>query len=354
VKLKRKESPWLEAIHTDIVDYAVMTLFNVMNSLKAADEERKHGGKKTKSTSFLKEKSIKNSQITIGFSKRMLKSKRKGKAFTHKLFIQRLLEKSKLKKMPEEVEAEFKLTMCTDGSVYIHVPSKREVIVDEAPPHDSNSTVALDPGLRTFQTCFDADGRVIHCGVDDHKHLEFLLKKCDEIKANIALKKKKNAKKKNGKRGNRSTWNLRRALRRYRKIIKNKVSEAHRKLAVFLCKNYRCILIGEISVSKILNNIENDRNIRNSTARLLQQWSHYKFRQVLKEKAELYSWCQVIEVPEEYTSKTCGCCGNVDSNLGGSKVYECKKCGFTIDRDVNGARNILLKFLSEYCKLLDD
>ena len=104
--------------------------------------------------------------------------------------------------------------MCTNGRVYVHIPSKREVIIDEAPPHDSNSTVALDPGICTFQTCFDADGRVRHFGVNDQEKLEFLFKKCDEIKkADIELKKK------NGKRENRSTWNLRHALRRYRNII---------------------------------------------------------------------------------------------------------------------------------------
>ena len=156
-----------------------------------------------------------------------------------------------------------------------------------------------------------------------------------------------------------STRKLQVALRRRNQniIIKNKVSEIQRKLAVFLCKNYRVVLIEKLSVSKCLNKKDKKRNIGRSTARSLQMWSHYNFRQLLKDKAELvYSWCQVIEVTEEFTSQTCGRCGNVDSNLGGSKVYECKKCGFTlVDRDVNGARNILLnKYLSEYCKLLLD
>ena len=38
---------------------------------------------------------------------------------------------------------------------------------------------------------------------------------------------------------------------------------------------------------------------------------------------------------------------HIHSKLGGSKVFECPKCHIVLDRDVNGSRNILLKFLTE-------
>ena len=46
---------------------------------------------------------------------------------------------------------------------------------------------------------------------------------------------------------------------------------------------------------------------------------------------------------EEYTSKTCGCCGKINHKLGGSKVFRCEEFQVVMDRDGNGARNILLK-----------
>ena len=53
----------------------------------------------------------------------------------------------------------------------------------------------------------------------------------------------------------------------------------------------------------------------------------------------------VVLCNESYTSKTCGNCGHVHHRLGGNKVFKCPHCGIQISRDVNGARNILLRAL---------
>jgi transposase len=52
---------------------------------------------------------------------------------------------------------------------------------------------------------------------------------------------------------------------------------------------------------------------------------------------------QYIEVNEAYTSKTCGKCGFIDYELGSNHIYNCPKCKNKLDRDVNAARNILMK-----------
>ena len=75
-------------------------------------------------------------------------------------------------------------------------------------------------------------------------------------------------------------------------------------------------------------------------------WSHYAFRQRLH-KARERPWVTVHLVTEEYSSKTCGVCGCIHRNLGGSKVFKCPACHAVMDRDANGARNILLKWLTE-------
>lgn len=50
---------------------------------------------------------------------------------------------------------------------------------------------------------------------------------------------------------------------------------------------------------------------------------------------------------EEYTSKTCGRCGTIKKDLKTQENYKCEKCGLEIDRDINGARNRLIKVLNE-------
>ena len=40
-------------------------------------------------------------------------------------------------------------------------------------------------------------------------------------------------------------------------------------------------------------------------------------------------------------------CGNIKYDLKGEKIYKCSKCNYKEDRDINGSRNILIKYLTE-------
>jgi transposase len=72
---------------------------------------------------------------------------------------------------------------------------------------------------------------------------------------------------------------------------------------------------------------------------------HGKFLERLKTYSEKLD-NQLIITSEDYTSKTCGRCGNIDKKLGSKEIYTCEKCNYKEDRDLNGARNILLKLIS--------
>ena len=54
--------------------------------------------------------------------------------------------------------------------------------------------------------------------------------------------------------------------------------------------------------------------------------------------------------PEYYTSKTCTKCGNIKHDLKNADIYKCNSCNLKIDRDTNGARNILLRNLCNWIK----
>jgi putative transposase len=75
-------------------------------------------------------------------------------------------------------------------------------------------------------------------------------------------------------------------------------------------------------------------------------WSHVRFRQRLLDKAKQYPWCKVVVTEEPYTSKTCTNCGWVHLKLRASKEFKCQQCKVVLDRDSNGARNIILRYLT--------
>jgi putative transposase len=137
---------------------------------------------------------------------------------------------------------------------------------------------------------------------------------------------------------------MRKAASRLRTRLRNLVDECHKQTAHYLTKNYGMILLPTFETSEMTK--KNKRKIRTKTARQMLTWSHYRFKQVLKNKAEL-SGCQVVDVTEEFTSKTCTKCGHVHQKLGGSKVFKCPECGHTLNRDFNGALGIMLKALSD-------
>jgi putative transposase len=88
------------------------------------------------------------------------------------------------------------------------------------------------------------------------------------------------------------------------------------------------------------------RKINSKVVRSLLTWSHYKFRERLIHKAKEHAWCKVVVTEEPYTSETCTNCGWVDKKLGSKKDFTCQECRVIIDRDSNGARNILIRYLT--------
>jgi putative transposase len=126
--------------------------------------------------------------------------------------------------------------------------------------------------------------------------------------------------------------------------VKNQIKDAHHKISKFLCENYDAILLPDFKSSEMVQT--GKRNIQNQTVRKMLTWSHYKFKHIIQAKAKRYA-CLIVPCAEHYTSKTCSECGNIDHKLRASKIYHCKCCASIMDRDLNAAKNILLKFVIE-------
>ena len=67
-------------------------------------------------------------------------------------------------------------------------------------------------------------------------------------------------------------------------------------------------------------------------------WSSYK--QLLAYKAGS-AGCKLVQVNPKNTSRTCNNCGEKHDISLSERVFDCPSCGFSADRDVNAAKNIL-------------
>ena len=221
------------------------------------------------------------------------------------------------------VTHECEISKNSANKYYIHIPIDNTEKTENKCSCDS---VALDPGVRTFQTFYSADGITGELGKDFIKKrilkYRFKLDHLDGIKCIGKTK-----------------YNIRKRKFLLRTKIKNIVSDLHWKTADFLCKNFKTIIIPKFETRKMVRKYK--RNITTTTVRNLLTLSHYKFLQRLTHKTKQYK-TNLIHITEEYTSMTCGKCG-ILNNIGSNKEYNCKKCLIKIDRDINAARNIMLK-----------
>ena len=208
---------------------------------------------------------------------------------------------------------------------YLCVPSESTTVHSE----NQGRIVALDPGVRTFQTFYSnnscgklGDGdfsRIVRLAV----HLDDLLSRSTKVTS----KKRRSMKK---------------AANRIRIKIRNLVDELHHKVSHFLVKNFDVILLPTFETSQMSNKLT--RKIGRKSVRSMLTFAHYRFKQFIKHKAFEFGKV-VLDVNEAYTSKTVSWTGEVIRNLGGRKVVKSRKTGLVMDRDYNGARGIFLRAL---------
>ena len=242
-----------------------------------------------------------------------------------------------VEELPEKLLYDSRLIRTRLGHYYMCIPQPLSVRSEnQAPSCGHGAVVALDPGVRAFMTAYDTGGRATSWGNHDTNRLERLSQGVAKLQRKWSTPDVRH----------RRRYRLKRAGRRIRLKIRNLVDDLHKRLAKWLCRNFRCILIPKFQVTSMV--ARGNRKIRKKTVRGVYNWAHYRFRQRLLSKAREYPWCKVVVTEEPYTSKTCGSCGWVDHNLGGKPVFTCRQCPFVCDRDVNGARNVLLRYLSLY------
>lgn len=197
----------------------------------------------------------------------------------------------------------------------LHTP--RDIVITET--SERFNSCGIDPGLKTFLTIYNPEKECIKImNRDTTTKLSRLINK------KISLMKLKR------------TRVVSKAILHNNSKIYNNVKELHYKTARLLCKSYNNIYLGKLSTRSIVKG-----NLTSFDKHFAHALSHFTFSQILENKCNEFGK-KLYYVDESYTSKTCGSCGSMyDVKL--SRVYSCESCLQKYDRDMNAARNILIK-----------
>jgi len=205
---------------------------------------------------------------------------------------------------------------------YLCVPEKYTA----TPAESQDRVVAIDPGVRTFCTFFGLEsfGQI---GRHDIGRIQRLCSRLDDLisrssKAKCAARRR-----------------MRMAADRIRDRITHLVDELHWKTIRFLTDNYDIVVFPTFESSRMV--LRRSRRIRSKSARQMLTWSFHRFARRLEHKC-FERGRTLIRISEAYTSKTNSFTGEqMDIGSRESFVHD----GIRINRDINGARNILLRAL---------
>lgn len=214
-----------------------------------------------------------------------------------------------------------------NGQYHLAVPKPAERRQDETQAR----VVALDPGIRSFLTWF-SESNTGHIAPGAFGKIQRLCAQLDDLLSRAKLEKKRLAKR-----------NKYRAADRLRARIRNLIDELHHQAARWLVDNFDVILLPTFETQDMTK--RGARKLRSKSVRSLLNYAHYRFRQFLAWKA-WQAGKDLLLVNEAYTSKTCSWSGEIIANLGGRRVVAGSD-GVRVERDINGARGILLRALGD-------
>jgi len=219
-----------------------------------------------------------------------------------------------------------------NGKWWISVPCKKRISRSE---NQAGGIVAIDPGVRTFASFYSPDisGKI---GEGDFAGIYRLMLHLDRLISKRAKANRRKAK------------SLTKAIRRLTAKIRNLTAELHWKTAGFLCERFSLILMPTYETKQMTK--KSGRKIRTETVRSMLGFANYRFKNILKWMA-LKLGVSVLDVSEAYTSRTHPQTGEI-RNIGSAKWVRLLD-GSMADRDLVGAYNILVRFLTE-CRTLGD
>lgn len=179
-----------------------------------------------------------------------------------------------------------------------------------------NPPVGVDMGIHHALAL--SDGTLI----DSPQYLKQSLKRLKRLQRKVARRKK-------GSAGREEAIMI---LAKEHEHIANQRRDWWHKVTFWLVATYGVIVLEDLHLAFMLRN--------GNLSRAAHDISLGMFREILDYKA-IQAGVSVIAVNPRNTSQICNCCGEIVPKELSIRIHTCPHCGFTVDRDVNAALNIL-------------
>lgn len=186
----------------------------------------------------------------------------------------------------------------------------------------------IDPGVRSFMTVFGSE----NCYEFKYNKTKInkLNSQIDSIKKDTLKPSKSKKQSKNIRKRRKKAYNKRESKKEHL------IDELHWKTINDLVNKNDIIFYGDIKSHNISKTGTNKRLNRD-----FNDLKFYKFKCRLTYKMLIANKLLYL-VNEANTTKTCSFCGTINNPLS-DKIYKCCKCNILVDRDINAAKNILMK-----------
>lgn len=208
--------------------------------------------------------------------------------------------------------------------------TKEEYIRTHPKAKRNNLALGVDLGLKSFLSL--SNGLEIKAPKPLNKLNKLLIKRSRQLSKKQYAKTKQEA-----LQGIKKSKNYQKASIKLNKLhqkIANIRSDFLHKLTSSLVKNVQYFSLEDLNVKGMLKN--------HKLARSLSDVSFYEFKRQLEYKSR-YNDREIYQVDRFYpSSKTCSNCGSIKKDLTlKDRIYNCDKCGISINRDYNASLNLL-------------
>ncbi len=132
--------------------------------------------------------------------------------------------------------------------------------------------------------------------------------------------------------GSKNREQVKQQVAKHYQKVKRQRADFHHKETLHLLRQYDTIYLKDLQVANLVRNHHLAKSISDAG------WS--QFRSILECKA-VWAGKRVVAVPPQYTSQLCSRCGAYVQKSLSVRTHMCPECGLVLDRDHNGALNVL-------------